>query len=97
MGPIWHFIEESMRWCSSAVPVKTSISPLQHAEWDWLTVAVATCSRNCTAAAGTCVAREHVVGFNLVKHPAQGLQQGDIAQFAHDGASTDASSELMGG
>ena len=50
-------------------PERVDASALQHPEWDWVTVAVATCSRSCLAGAGERygVADECVAGFNLMQ------------------------------
>lgn len=97
MGPLWHFMEESMHWYGSEAPERTSVNVLQHPEWDWLAVAVATCSKDCRTSDESCVMTEHAVGFNLLKHHAPGAPQAAAQGFVLDGASTDASSELAGG
>ena len=70
MAPLWHYFEETMAWYGpDDRPAKLDATALQHPAWDWVTVAVATCSRSCHGCQDGqyIVAEECVAGFNLLQ------------------------------
>ena len=84
MAPLWHFMEECASWYGTpgcVRPDKLDVSALDHPQWDWATVAVATCSANCDLSDSEwTVAPEATAGLNIARQSssAQLLQSDEI-------------------
>ena len=70
MAPVWHFMEDCRKWYpphgSVPPPPRVTTAFCQHSHWDWVTVAVATCSKSCRVGCDACtLVEEECVGFNL--------------------------------
>lgn len=82
MAPLWHFFEECLLWYDelpSPRPQGLNTDALQQPHWDWLTVAVATCTENCAERdTAFSMRKEDVAGYNLLAGPAVG-KRADVA------------------
>jgi hypothetical protein len=73
MAPLWHLFEESVQSYGDSLPPQLDASVLQHPHWDWLTVAVATCSASCQQQDESfVVAVEAVAGYNMMTSSPKG-------------------------
>jgi Programmed cell death protein 2, C-terminal putative domain len=105
MAPMWHFMDESLAWYREADhdrPKRLDATVLEHPEWDWLTVAVATCAASCHAGPERhAVVEEVVVGFNLLHGaggtPAAPERSAALARVLGARGEVQCSAELRGG
>lgn len=75
LSPMWLYMEEAATWHTEFTPESAEVdaSVLSHSKWDWASVVMLTCDKNCHAGDEIwCVAEEEVLAFNIAtqKQPA---------------------------
>lgn len=100
MAPLWHYFEECLPWYDGLAtprPEGLCTDVLQQPQWDWLTVAVATCPESCEEqGVAVSIREEAAAGYNLLAtHLGSKLASSSVTR-ARESSSGDGATAMPG-